>query len=169
MKITGAKWAAGTLTLATTDPEAIRFALAFNEGDYTISPSKKRRSLDANAYASVLMDKLATAMRISKTEVYRNAVRDIGGNSDVLCITEEAYPEFKRHWEANGTGWQTEAVPSKIPKCMTVTAWYGSSVYDTRQMSLLIDHLVQDCKALGIETLSPDKLAGMMEAWDGRS
>ena len=169
MNITGAKWSAGVLTLETKDPEAFRFALGFKEGEYTISPSKKRRSLDANAYAWVLIDKLATAMRLGKTEVYRNAIRDIGGNSDILCMTEEAYPSFKRHWEKNGTGWQAESSPSKIPKCVTVTAYYGSSVYDTAQMSQLIDHLVQDCKALGIETLSPEKLAGMMEAWDGRS
>lgn len=44
--------------------------------------------------------------------------------------------------------------------------YYGSSTYDTRQMSQLIDSLVQDCKALDIETMAPDKLAAMMEAWN---
>lgn len=43
--------------------------------------------------------------------------------------------------------------------------YYGSSCYDTKQMSSLIDHLVQDCKALGIETLTPQELARMKEEW----
>lgn len=43
---------------------------------------------------------------------------------------------------------------------------YGSSVYDTQQMSRLIDQLVQDAQALGIETLPPYKLEGMIQAWD---
>lgn len=50
----------------------------------------------------------------------------------------------------------------------TVLAWlqdHGSSTYDTAQMSRLIDLIVQDCREQGIETLPPDKLAGMMEEW----
>ena len=167
MKITGAKWAAGTLSLSTTDPEAIRFALSFNEGDYTISPSKKRRSLDANAYAWVLMDKLAMAMRITKTEVYRNAIREIGGNSEIVMVKDEAVGEFCRCWESRGLGWQTDQMPSAQPGMTNVICYKGSSEYDTKQMSVLIDSLVQDAHALGIETLPPYKIAGMMEAWDG--
>ncbi len=170
MKITDAKWSAGTLTLQTADPEAIRFALSFIEGDYTITKAKKPRSLDANAYAWVLIDKLASALHMGREEIYRNTIRDIGGVSDVLCMTKAAYSDFKRHWESKGLGWQTEAEPSsKLDNCLVVTAYYGSSAYDTRQMSVLIDHLVQDCKALEIETMPPDKLAGLLEAWDGRS
>lgn len=169
MRITAAKWAGGELILSTSDPEAVRFAIGFEEGDYAIKPAKKPRSLDANNYAWVLIDKLATALHMSKLEIYRNTVRDIGGNSDVLCITEEAYRDFKRHWESRGDGWQTTATPStKIPGCLVVTAYYGSSAYDTAEMSVLIDHLVQDCRALDIETMPPDKLAGLLEAWDGR-
>ena len=170
MNITAAKWAGGELVLSTTDPEAIRFAMGFKAGDYSILKAKKPRSVDANAYAWVLIDKLAAALRMSKIEVYQNTVRDIGGNSDTLCMMKEAFPEFKRHWESKGDGWQcTYSTSTKLPGCLVVTAYYGSSAYDTEQMSILIDHLVQDCKALDIETMPPDKLRGLLEAWDGRS
>ena len=49
---------------------------------------------------------------------------------------------------------------------MNVVLYYGSSTFDTQQMSRLIDGLVQDCRALGLETLPPDKLALLKEAWD---
>ena len=48
---------------------------------------------------------------------------------------------------------------------MNVTLYYGSSTYDTKQMSRLIDNIVQDCQAVGIETLTPDKLALLLEEW----
>ena len=169
MRITAAEWKAGKLTLTTSDPEAIRFAIGFTEGDYSLSKAKQKRSLDANAYAWVLIGKLAAAMRLGKDEVYRNAIRDIGGNSEIVCVQAKGFETLKRCWEKNGIGWQAEEFPSKRPGCVNETLYYGSSVYDTTQMSILIDRLVQDCKALDIETIPPDKLRSMMEAWDGQS
>ena len=167
MNITDAKWSAGVLTLHTTDPEAVRFSIQFKPGEYDIKPKAAPRSLTANNYAWVLIGKLSETLHMGKLEIYQNTIRDIGGNSDTLCMVEEAYPDFKRHWESRGDGWQTTTAPSKIPGCVVVTAYYGSSAYDTKQMSVLIDHLVQDCKSVGIETMPPDKLRGLLEDWNG--
>ena len=49
--------------------------------------------------------------------------------------------------------------------CRNLMAYHGSSTYDTAQMSRLIDSLVQDCRQLDIETLPPEKLALLKEAW----
>ena len=168
MKITAAKWSGGELTLSTSDPEAVRFAVTFEEGEYTIIKAKKRRSLDANAYAWVLIDKLAETLRMSKEEIYRLTIKDIGGNSEIVCVPEKSLETLRRCWEHNGLGWQVETMPSKIQGCINAILYYGSSVYDTKQMSILIDRLVQDCKSVGIETMPPDKLNGLLEAWDGR-
>ena len=62
-------------------------------------------------------------------------------------------------WSAHGLGWQTEVMPSKIEGCTNVVLYFGSSTYNSRQMSALIDQLIQDAKALGIETLPPDELS----------
>ena len=62
-------------------------------------------------------------------------------------------------------GWLTNTLPSKIPGCTNVILYYGSSAYDTNQMSRLIDRIVQDCKDAGIETLTPDKLDAMKAGW----
>ena len=167
MNITAAEWSAGKLILSTADPEAMRFAIGFEAGDYSLAKAKKKRSLDANAYAWVLIDKIAEVMRLGKVEVYRNAIRDVGGTSEIFCMQEKAVNTFRRCWEGNGVGWQTETMPSKLPGCVNVIGYYGSSAYDTKQMSVLIDHLVQDAKALGIETMPPDRLNSLLEAWDG--
>ena len=134
--------------------------------DLEVKEHRKKRSLDANAYAWVLMGKLAEAMRITPVEVYRQAIVNIGGNYEVIPIKAEAADHFKRIWEAKGLGWPCEDMgKSKIPGYRNLRAYYGSSTYDTRQMSQLIDNLVQDCKALDIETMTPDKLALLVEEW----
>ena len=41
----------------------------------------------------------------------------------------------------------------------------GSSQYDSAEMAKFIDHIVQEAKELGIETLTPDELARMNAEW----
>lgn len=135
--------------------------------DLTVKEHREKRSLDANAYAWVLIGKLADAMRIPPTVVYKNAIQDIGGNYEVIPIREQAVEKFKEIWEKQGLGWPcVDMGQSKIQGYRNLRAYYGSSTYDTRQMSMLIDALIQDCKALDIETLSEEKLSAMMEGWD---
>ena len=135
--------------------------------DLTVKEHRKKRSLDANAYAWVLIGKLADAMRLTPIEVYTNAIQSIGGNYEVIPIREEAVDKFTEAWKKQGLGWPcVDMGPSKIQGYKNLRAYYGSSTYDTRQMSLLIDALIQDCKALDIETLSEEKLSAMMEGWD---
>ena len=110
--------------------------------DVEIKEHREKRSLDANAY-----------------------FWEIGGNHEIVCVIDSAVEKLRNGWEHNGLGWQTDTMASRIPGCTNVILYYGSSTYNTRQMSHLIDMAVQDCVEQGIETLSPDKLAGMMEEW----
>jgi hypothetical protein len=133
-----------------------------------IKQYKERRSLDANAYFFVLADKLAERLRTTKEEIYRNAIKDIGGVSETVCVKTCAVERLCEGWTKNGLGWQTDTFPSKIEGCTNVILYYGSSTYDTDQMSRLIEHIVQDCHAVGIETRSPDEIANLLSMWEGR-
>lgn len=136
--------------------------------DVEIKKHREKRSLDANAYAWVLMDKLAAATGQPKTGIYRRAVRNVGGNTETYCGLAPAVEKLCEVWAGRGLGWQAETFPSKLDGCLNVILYYGSSTFDSAQMSRLIDGLVQDCQALNIETLSPERLAAMMEEWGGR-
>ena len=134
--------------------------------ELSVKEYRQKRSLDANAYAWVLIGKIADAMRITPEEVYRQAIQNIGGNYEVIPVKEEAAKHFRKIWEAKGLGWPCiDMGQSRIPGYRNLRAYYGSSTYDTRQMSQLIDSLVQDCRALDIETLSPEKLSLLKEGW----
>ena len=133
-----------------------------------IKPYRERRSLDANAYFFVLADKLAAKLHLTKEEVYRNAIKEIGGVSETVCVKSHAAERLCEGWSQNGIGWQTDTFPSKIEGCTNVILYYGSSTYDTEQMSMLIDHIVQDCQAEGIETRTPNEIANLLSMWGER-
>lgn len=116
--------------------------------EYTATIKGKGRSLDANAYAWVLLDKLAAHYGVARENVYRQEIQSIGGVSEVLCLREKAVEAFCRSWG-----------------CVNVTVWYGSSVYDTEQMARLIDAIVQDCRDVGIETMTPRELDALVSRW----
>jgi hypothetical protein len=134
--------------------------------DLEVKEHRKKRSLDANAYAWVLINKLAEVMRIPPEEVYRQAIQNVGGNYEVIPIKEEAADHFKRVWEAKGLGWPVDDMgASKIPGYRNLRCYYGSSTFSVQQMQVFTENLAQDCKALDIETMTPDKLALLMEEW----
>lgn len=126
---------------------------------------RKDRSLNANSYFWVLLDELCAKMRTSKEETYRRYIKDLGGNCETVCVKNKAVKKLCEGWEHNGLGWQTDTMSSKLDGCTNVILYYGSSTYNTEQMSRLIDMVVQDCKAVGIETMTPAELAVVLNDW----
>ena len=124
-----------------------------------------RRSLDANGFYWLLCGKLAEKTGVGMAEIYRSHVRNIGGNYEVYCGKTEAVEKLIKAWEKNGLGWIAETTPSKLEGCTNAILYYGSSTYESRQMSRLIDQMVQDCKEQGIQTETPAEIARMCEAW----
>lgn len=177
MKAVKARWSIdgdGTwLSLLIDPPDAKRArelaASADGPQRLEIKPWRERRSLDANAYFWVLCGKLAEKTGIGATEIYRSLIPEIGGNSETVCITQQGADRLCEGWEHNGKGWITERIPSKLPGCVNVILYYGSSAYDTAQMSRLIGLVVQECRQQGIETLTPAELAALMEGWDAKT
>lgn len=149
-----------------TDVSELFDDLADKEVNIEIKKHNKKRSLDSNAYAWVLIDKIAEKTGLRKTEVYRNAIKEIGGVSDTICVMDKAVDRLREGWEKNGIGWQTDTMKSKVEGCTNVVLYYGSSTYDSKQMAQLIDSLVQDAEALGIPTLPDFTVKKKLEHWN---
>lgn len=146
-------------------PQDIPQDIPKGELDLTIKPYKPKRSLSANAYMWVLIGKIADATGINRDEIYRNTVKHLG-ISQLIVINTAAAPAFKRVWEQYGLGWFVDDVDEDTGGSVILRAYYGSSTYNRKQMAALIDLVVQDCKQLGIETLTPAELAGLVERWE---
>lgn len=122
------------------------------EYELTIKEHRKKRSKDANSYFWEFLDQLAVKLNIDKFRIYRELIRDIGGVSTIICVKTEAVDALIEGWAHNGIGWFAEKEESKLLGCTNVILYYGSSTYDTEQMSRLIDRLIWECQQVDIDT-----------------
>ena len=131
-----------------------------------VKKASKHRSLSANNYAWVLIDKIAEVTGKTVTEVYQNAIREIGGVSEYYGMKEAAYESFCEIWTKDHLGRQVEIIPgSAKPGWINVRAWKGSSDFDSAQMARLIDSLIQDAEAQGIPTVPDKEVERMVSRW----
>lgn len=136
-----------------------------------IEKYREKRSLDANSYMWVLCDKLAKKLsdekvKHTKEDIYRKAIQEIGVYKDFQNMSPKDAKTLRTAWEMLGTGWITEQV-DYMPdgENVIIRCYYGSSQYNTKQMSRLIDNIVQDCQSVGIETMTPNQLAELKSRW----
>ena len=132
---------------------------------YEVKEYKEKRSLDANAYAWVLLGKLQDKLHIPKEEIYRDAIKNIG-SYEVIPIKNEAVDKFRQAWNNKGLGWITETTKSKLDGYTNVISYYGSSIYDTKEMTRFIEQIIQECEQLDIETKSRAELDALLKEWD---
>ena len=123
---------------------------------------RKRRSKNANDYLWALCTKIAENQAISPEEVYRKQIREVGV-FEPLPVKEEALERFSRAWASRGIGWFTVVVDDSFPGYKKVFAYYGSSTYNTEEMSRLINNTIEDARSLGIETATPEELSLLLD------
>lgn len=136
-----------------------------------IEKHREKRSGEANRYLWVLCTKLAEerskdGAKVTKEDVYREEIKDLNIYKDFQNLSPSDAKTLQTAWQMLGTGWVTEQV-DYMPdgENVVIRCYYGSSRYNTKQMSRLIDNVVQDCQAVGIETKTPDQIAEMLSLW----
>jgi len=122
---------------------------------------KKKRSLNANSYAWVLITEIANKLRTSKEEVYLQMLKRYG-QSSVISIINEAVPVFMKsvkYAEEFGKG----TVNGK--DFTHIKVYMGSSEMDSKQFSILLDGIVSECELLSIPTLEDLEIRRLIEEW----
>lgn len=149
-----------TIALDTWNAAELQI-LGDNALDVKISRHRNKRSIDANAYAWLLMSKLASCMETSKEEVYELMLNRYGAlatDDEGLPITLTVKSEVDMGRIDGHFKFFKGSTDGKWKSYLVIL---GTSEYDTKQMSTFIDGLVSECKELGIETLPPDELERM--------
>ena len=168
-RLFGGEW---VLSFSTTaDAGAVYEKLKDFPVDVDVKKHNPKRSKDANAFCWSLCTDIGKALTppISKEEVYRRAIREVG-EYEPLPIREDAVETFQRRWSAHGVGWFAEVIDnSKIPGYKLVFAYYGSSTYDTSSMSRLLDFLVDECQQMGLAIPARKEQEEMLSQWQARA
>ena len=100
---------------------------------------------------------------VTKESIYKDAINNIGV-FEPFIVGESAIENFKRIWEKQGLGFLVKEV-SKKDKAVKVHCYYGSSTYNSKEMSLLIELLVQEAKTLNLETKPQEEINSLLEQW----
>ena len=122
---------------------------------------RAKRSSDANAYFWVLCAKIADVLQKSKDEVYLDMLGDYGVFTHII-VKPNVVERIKAEWR---TVKELGEVTINGATGIQLQCYFGSSTYDSKEMSVLIDGTVQEAKELGIETLTPSELEAMKSAW----
>lgn len=128
--------------------------------DVKIVKHREKRSNNANSYLWELCTQIGNIMNLSKNEVYLQMLKDYG-QSMLIPVKKGNKPngfikyyEFECSSQLNGK----EADWYKIYK--------GSSKYDTYEMNILLNGVVQEAKNLGIKTKEDLEIERLIEEWE---
>lgn len=120
---------------------------------------RKKRSLDANAYAWKLINEIANVLRADKDDIYLESLKRYGQREMISVQAHVPIQGYIKYFEEIGES----STNGKLFKHYFV--YKGSSEFDSREMSILIDGIVSEAKAMGIQTETPDEIAKMKSLW----
>ena len=127
----------------------------------TATKYRNKRSLDANAYCWVLLQKMAEVLRTDKWTLYLKMLKQYGQFTHIV-VKESAVESVKKQWrECEELG----PITVGSMKGIQLQCYFGSSTYDTKEMSVFIDGIVRECQDLGIDTMTPDEIEHMKGLW----
>ena len=125
---------------------------------------RKKRSLSANAYMWVLLDKMARLMGggHSKEFLYLRYIREVGRVDASVWVFKDAYDAYKKQWESMALGNICDIL--KVEGNMyNLICYFGTHYYDSKEMAFFIDKIIADAEEMGIPTLTTKEYAEMMK------
>ena len=130
------------------------------EIDIDIKEHREKRSLNANAYFHKLVDELRQKLKISFAACKNHLITSYGQLEYIddvpAVIKTNIEPERMREIET------LHCMPIAVKEVEEGAYWYrlyrGTHTYDSKEMAMLIDGTIEECKAQGIETMTPNEL-----------
>ncbi len=168
LEIKSARMMNGYLTLEIPVSKAVQWLEDFKPGQYEIVPHIERRSNNANAYCWVLCDKIAEKLggMQTKEDVYKRAIHAVGIYKEFTEMEPDQARTLQAAWKQLGIGWITETDWSQDGEKQLVRAYYGSSVYNRKQMARLLDYITEDARSVGVPVESEEKIQSLLREWE---
>lgn len=139
-----------------------------NKLNIELKKYRKHRSLDANSYFWKLLTELCELAEIDTVEEYKRRVKELGIFRQ-FKTEKDNIKTFEKMWTSQGMAWFCEVADTTYIENIEfkiINAYYGSSSYNSKQMSRLIDGVVQDCEIYGIETKPKEEIESLLKEWD---
>lgn len=155
----------------TTNTNRLQLQQEFAELKQTTSKGKElsvevktyrhKRSLNANSYFWLILSEMAAILHTTKDELYLVMLERYGVYTH-LIVKPNVVERVKEEWR---TVRELGEVIVNGAKGVQLQCYFGSSSYDSKEMAILIDGVVQEAKELGINTMPSDELARIKSEW----
>lgn len=123
---------------------------------------RKKRSIDANALLWKCLGDIASALNADKWDIYLEMLRRYGKYTHI-CVRESAVEELKKQWrECEVIG----KVTVNGQEAVQMLCYFGSSTYNTKEFSRLLDGVISEMKEMGLETPLSSDMKRALEMWD---
>jgi len=125
---------------------------------------RNRRSLDANALLWLCLGRLADALRTDKWEVYLQMLKRYG-KFTYICVKQNVVDSVKAQWrECEVIG----EVNINGQEAVQMLCYFGSSTFDTKEFSILLDGVISEMKEMGLETPTSKDMERALELWEAQ-
>lgn len=133
-----------------------------------VGKEKRKRSLNANAYAWVLLTKIAEELSkeqiIDKWTVYKNLLKKYSNSFVYMVVKKDALPGIKKVFRA------VEVLAEQMmgdQDTLQLQCYFGSSTFTKEEMKTFLDGVVLEAKELGIDTENPEEIDRLIGLWEG--
>lgn len=129
---------------------------------YEVKEYREKRSLNANNYYWELLTQLGNVLRMDKEDLHFQLLQKYGQSEMISVVADVDMKNYLKYYAEAGES----VLNGKIFKHYKV--YKGSSEMDKKEMSILINGLVEECKAQDIETKTPAEINSLLERWDNK-
>lgn len=119
---------------------------------FEIKENSRHRTLTQNAYAWSLINELANKLNLSKEETYLKMLKDYGQSTILSILKEVDINGFFKYYEIIGES----ELKGKI--FIHIKVFKGSSQFNTKEMAIFLNGIIQECESVGIPTLTEEQI-----------
>ena len=131
---------------------------------FDITEHKEKRSRDANALLWACLGEIAGALRSDKWTVYLQMLKRYGKYT-YICVKPKVVEAVKRQWrECEEIG----RVNINGQEAVQMLCYFGSSTYDSKEFSILLDGVISEMKEMGIDTPADRELKRAIKQMEDR-
>lgn len=131
------------------------------EKEWDLKEHKEKRSLDANGLLWACLQEIASALRTDKWSVYLQMLKRYG-KFDYVIVREKAVEAMKKQWrELEEVG----EIDVHGEKAVQLLCYYGSSTYDKKEFSVLLDGVMSEMREIGLIPPPDRQTEELLAAW----
>lgn len=123
---------------------------------------RQKRSLDANGLLWLCLGRIASDLRTDKWDVYLEMLKRYGQYTYIV-VKEKVVEQVKQQWRECEVVGEIEV---NGQKAIQMLCYFGSSTYNSKEFSVLLDGVISEMQEMGLETPTSSELKRVMEQYE---